>query len=389
MPEDGEGGAPMVTEESVSDVKAGALEEVPDAPVSPDAPGSPEYDAEIDDGPDAPGSPEDGAVVGEDGAKTDAKREKPKRGPLKDKRMRSIIDEDLDWIWIGDAEDARNKEALQKNNVRYVLNCTPLRQDGGVLNFHEKDPFFSYCRVAMGDNATEKLSKRIEASWDFMERARIREDGGILVHCQQGVSRSVSMVIAYLMKYYRKTFDEAMALAKTARKQACPNEGFTNQLRELEDELRKTNGYGQVPPKRQKIAAPVGGPAGAGVMGANRGPARGPSGPAGPARGPAGPAGPARGPVGPAGPARGPVGPAGPARGPVGPAGPARGPSGPAVGPSMPQKGPAGPPVGPGMGPTKGPSVGPAGPPTGPSAEKRKAVGPAGPPVGPGAKKAR
>lgn len=294
------------------------------------------------------------------------KAEKPKKGE-KSAQMGNLQNEELDWIWIGDAEDARDATRLRQNGVRYVLNCTMPRQQGGVMNYHEKDPKFEYCRVAMADNATEPLIGRIEKAWDFFEKVRIREDGGILVHCQQGVSRSVSMVIAYLIKYYRFTFDDAKLLCQGCRKQANPNEGFEKQLRDMEEHLKKTNGFEKVPPprKRQASAPPMGSAAKV-------------------ARGPAGPA------RGPAGPPRGPVGPS------VGPAvGPSVGPSvGPAVGPSV---GPAvGPQVGPAVGPSVGPSVGPAvGPSVGPAPpekvkkdkkekkekkEKREMVGPA---VGP------
>eukprot|EP00448_Togula_jolla_P002350 CAMPEP_0170599900 /NCGR_PEP_ID=MMETSP0224-20130122/17049_1 /TAXON_ID=285029 /ORGANISM="Togula jolla, Strain CCCM 725" /LENGTH=302 /DNA_ID=CAMNT_0010924593 /DNA_START=76 /DNA_END=981 /DNA_ORIENTATION=- len=250
------------------------------------------------------GSPENSAGKKE----KKAKKEKKEAKPEKDQKMAPLRHKDVGWIWIGDAEDARDGPTLRKNGIKYVLNCTPCRADGGVANFHEKDPLFSYCRLAMGDNATESLSTKFEAAWEFLERARIREDGGVLVHCQMGVSRSVSMVISYLMKYMRMGFDEALALLKDARKQANPNEGFTEQLKELDETLRRTNGYETIQPKREV-------PFERKRSGAARGPA-GPTGPPGPAVGPAIlPAGASRGPVGP------PRGPVGPSRGPVGPAG--------------------------------------------------------------------
>merc|ERR1719171_2165213 len=153
------------------------------------------------------------------------------------------------------------------------------------MNYHEKDKSFEYLRLAMADNATEPLEARIEKAWDFLEKVRIREDGNVLVHCQQGVSRSVSMVISYLIKYYRFSFDEAKALCLGCRKQANPNEGFEKQLRELEAHLKATNGFEKLPPPRKRAADSAIG----NVQKAARGPA-------GPARGPAGPP---RGPVGP------------------------------------------------------------------------------------------
>eukprot|EP00439_Symbiodinium_sp_Y106_P083450 s351_g23.t1 len=138
---------------------------------------------------------------------------------------------------------------------------------------------------------------------------------------------------------FRKTFDEAMAIAKDARTQANPNEGFTAQLRALDEELRNNPKlYEPIPPKRRKDYSSDAKP-GVGPARPQRGPGAGP--------GPRGPVGPGVGPsVGP----RGPVGPVGP----VGPAGPPKGPSaGPAVGPVGPEKRKA---------EKIGPSKGPAGP---------------------------
>lgn len=41
--------------------------------------------------------------------------------------------------------------------------------------------------------------------------------GRILVHCNKGVSRSVSMVVAYLMKTQDKSFDDALAMVVAKR----------------------------------------------------------------------------------------------------------------------------------------------------------------------------
>lgn len=48
----------------------------------------------------------------------------------------------------------------------------------------------------------------------------------VLVHCFAGVSRSTSIVIAYLMKYKDMKFDNAYEFVKSQRTCAWPNEGF-------------------------------------------------------------------------------------------------------------------------------------------------------------------
>eukprot|EP00927_Polykrikos_kofoidii_P065773 TRINITY_DN6148_c0_g1_i1.p1 TRINITY_DN6148_c0_g1~~TRINITY_DN6148_c0_g1_i1.p1 ORF type:complete len:363 (-),score=66.09 TRINITY_DN6148_c0_g1_i1:276-1364(-) len=278
------------------------------------------------------------------GEDSNLKIEKKKLKKSKEERKHKATEmcrlphEDLDWIWIGDAEDARDRDRLRRNGIKYILNCTHPRKEGGVSNFFKPD--FDYCRLVIGDNGGERLSLRFQAAWDFFEKARIREDGGILVHCQQGVSRSVSMVCSYLMKFYRFSFVDALKLAKTARTQAGPNGGFTEQLKQFEAELIRTNGFEKVPPKRKCTTEDVGiaGPLKRSAVGATRGPARGPLGPS------------------------------------IGPS------AATSIGPSVgPQRRPVvGPQVGPACGPTVGPSVGPVVPSS--EKKKREKVGPARPP---------
>lgn len=54
----------------------------------------------------------------------------------------------------------------------------------------------------------------------------------VYVHCHQGVSRSTTVVIAYLMKYLHMSFDEAYDLVIDKRSIADPNRGFIQQLKE-------------------------------------------------------------------------------------------------------------------------------------------------------------
>ncbi|GIY21246.1 dual specificity protein phosphatase MPK-4 [Caerostris extrusa] len=58
-----------------------------------------------------------------------------------------------------------------------------------------------------------------------------QEKGGCLVHCYGGVSRSATLVVAYLMKKYNIGVDEALQKVKDKRYCACPNAGFLSQLR--------------------------------------------------------------------------------------------------------------------------------------------------------------
>ncbi len=50
-----------------------------------------------------------------------------------------------------------------------------------------------------------------------------------------GRSRSVSLVIAYLIKYHGYNFNSALNLIKERRNQIGPNKGFIEQLKKYEN----------------------------------------------------------------------------------------------------------------------------------------------------------
>eukprot|EP00878_Enallax_costatus_P016213 GHUV01017006.1.p1 GENE.GHUV01017006.1~~GHUV01017006.1.p1 ORF type:complete len:143 (+),score=28.82 GHUV01017006.1:64-429(+) len=58
--------------------------------------------------------------------------------------------------------------------------------------------------------------------------------GAVLIHCAQGMSRSGTIAIGYLMWRERLSYDTALAHVQQARAIVDPNEGFTLQLREFE-----------------------------------------------------------------------------------------------------------------------------------------------------------
>jgi len=81
----------------------------------------------------------------------------------------------------------------------------------------------------------------IERGADAVAEALASEGGNILVHCVAGVSRSASVVIAFLVKHRGKSLLEASLAVKEARPVVYPNWGFWRALRELEKRVRGEN----------------------------------------------------------------------------------------------------------------------------------------------------
>ncbi|KAG2214129.1 hypothetical protein INT46_001863 [Mucor plumbeus] len=85
------------------------------------------------------------------------------------------------------------------------------------------------------DNLAVELSKAI----DIIDRAR-NAGQTILVHCQCGVARSATVIIAYIMKTYNMPMQDAYNHVKGLAPPISPNLGFLFQLREFEQKIHPT-----------------------------------------------------------------------------------------------------------------------------------------------------
>ena len=130
-------------------------------------------------------------------------------------------------MFLGTFSNACDIPELRRNSIKYILNCasechnTSLPDDIQELHLNIRD---------------EKgfdLIKYFEEANVFMNKVRM-SGGVILVHCKYGISRSVTFIIAYLIKYFGFTVDSAMKYIKNIRNQIHPNEGFLNQLLQYE-----------------------------------------------------------------------------------------------------------------------------------------------------------
>jgi protein-tyrosine phosphatase len=95
-----------------------------------------------------------------------------------------------------------------------------------------------YLRIDIADDPSANISKYFRECIDFIENVR-STNGRIYVHCQAGISRSVTIVIAYLMNSQKISYKQALDLVKERRPNVKPNYGFTKQLQEFEKEIFK------------------------------------------------------------------------------------------------------------------------------------------------------
>ncbi|KAK9684153.1 hypothetical protein RND81_10G190200 [Saponaria officinalis] len=126
-------------------------------------------------------------------------------------------------IYLGGDVVARDKDILKKNGITHVLNCV-----GFVCPEYFKADFV-YRTLWLQDSPSEDITSILYDVFDYFEDVR-EQKGRVFVHCFQGVSRSTSLVIAYLMWREGQSFDDAFQFVKEARGIADPNMGFACQL---------------------------------------------------------------------------------------------------------------------------------------------------------------
>uniref|UniRef100_A0A3B4BAG4 Dual specificity protein phosphatase 10 n=1 Tax=Periophthalmus magnuspinnatus TaxID=409849 RepID=A0A3B4BAG4_9GOBI len=134
-------------------------------------------------------------------------------------------------LYLGNEQDAQDLRLLQRLNVGYILNVTthlPL--------YHYDTGLFVYKRLPATDSNKQNLRQYFEEAFEFIEEAQ-QAGMGLLIHCQAGVSRSATIVIAYLMKHTWMTMTDAYKYVKTRRPIISPNLNFMGQLLEFEEDL--------------------------------------------------------------------------------------------------------------------------------------------------------
>ncbi|MBN3298172.1 DUS10 phosphatase, partial [Amia calva] len=137
----------------------------------------------------------------------------------------------LPFLYLGNERDAQDLGLLLGLGVGYVVNVTthlPL--------YHQHCGLLRYKRLPATDNSRQNLRQYFEEVFEFIEEAH-QSGQGVLVHCQAGVSRSATVVIAYLMKHTLMTMTDAYKYVKGRRPVISPNLNFMGQLLEFESDL--------------------------------------------------------------------------------------------------------------------------------------------------------
>ncbi|KAF9416959.1 hypothetical protein BGZ94_010073 [Podila epigama] len=112
-------------------------------------------------------------------------------------------------LFLSGSIPSESLEYLQEKGITHIIQVTD-------INTPRFPGDFVYKLICVPDMAETNLIKHFPDTFKFISEA-IAKGGKVLVHCQAGASRSVTIVCAFLMKTRGLSVDEALKSVQALR----------------------------------------------------------------------------------------------------------------------------------------------------------------------------
>lgn len=150
-------------------------------------------------------------------------------------------------LYLSDFQPAINKEELINKNIKCIINITMQPDTPDKLDLYKKLNII-YVHIQEYDSPVTNLYKYFAQTHELIQY-NINKNNNILVHCMAGISRSATIIIAYLMKTHATKLKlendinfvpypmlpGIIQYVKDKRPCINPNPGFINQLQIYEE----------------------------------------------------------------------------------------------------------------------------------------------------------
>ena len=144
--------------------------------------------------------------------------------------MENDIDQITETIFLGNIDAAFNKKKLKNLGIKKVL--TVMAAFGNHYSSNE----FKHKSIEIDDDFRTNIICHFKECFLFIDGKE-----KVFVHCAAGMSRSPTVVIAYIMWKKKLSLNEAINFVKEKRPLISPNDNFMNQLKIFQDLLIKND----------------------------------------------------------------------------------------------------------------------------------------------------
>lgn len=142
------------------------------------------------------------------------------------KRGRVEASQVLDRLYVGAYETTASiHQGLERLGVTHIVTVA-----------HDQPPRFpdlyKYSSYPIYDHTNEDIYPILVAASEYIDEVLTSSPSNVvLVHCYAGISRSVSVVCAYLIAHKGLSYMEALEHVRRARHFVCPNSSFRGALK--------------------------------------------------------------------------------------------------------------------------------------------------------------
>lgn len=139
-------------------------------------------------------------------------------------------------IFLGSAM-CRNELIISSLNITHIISLS---------DYPEKKLHLSNIKTVhyeIADSLSSNMFPIFDSSIEWLSKSLNEDKGIVFIHCEQGVSRSASVLMAYLL-YVNEEFlsvNEVYQFVKSKRSVIRPNASFLQQLEEFLIRIRKKN----------------------------------------------------------------------------------------------------------------------------------------------------
>ncbi|KAI8830345.1 protein-tyrosine phosphatase-like protein [Chytriomyces cf. hyalinus JEL632] len=139
-------------------------------------------------------------------------------------------------LFLSSIVPATDLTQLQQLKITHILNVTGMDHTNAERMRHPNrfPADFIYHNLLIADEMDTRIIEQFDDTHEFISTALLQQGGRVLVHCEAGISRSSTIVIAFLVRSKSMTVRDALTLVQSRKNNIGPNKSFYSQLLQYE-----------------------------------------------------------------------------------------------------------------------------------------------------------
>jgi len=144
------------------------------------------------------------------------------------------MSEIVDNLFLGDIDDVQSLNFIADHNIQLIINAAEevhvpdYANVSKLINLNWKDSLKQHIPLLTLDELIETINEYLH------------EGKGVLVNCYAGISRSTTIIIAFVMKMFKMKFKDAYWYVIERRVDVMPNDNFIRILKRYEKYIKLT-----------------------------------------------------------------------------------------------------------------------------------------------------